>query len=85
MKAAILCNGINWTINKKNTIYTYIYIYIYVYIYIRIYICVYLYVDLYACVYMNFHLFFCLDCFLSVTCYQVLIQRCLRFTLFPNN
>ena len=23
MKAAILCNGINWTINKKNTIYIY--------------------------------------------------------------
>ena len=28
MKAAILCNGINWTINK-NTIYIYVYIYIY--------------------------------------------------------
>ena len=27
MKAAILCNGINWTINK-NTIYIFIYIYI---------------------------------------------------------
>ena len=28
MKAAILCNGINWTINKKHNIYIYIYIYI---------------------------------------------------------
>ena len=28
MKAAILCNGINWTINK-NTVYIYIYKYIY--------------------------------------------------------
>ena len=27
MKAAILCNGINWTINKKHYIYIYIYIY----------------------------------------------------------
>ena len=25
MKAAILCNGINWTINKKHYIYIYIY------------------------------------------------------------
>ena len=32
MKAAILCNGINWTINKKHYIYIYIYIYIYVYV-----------------------------------------------------
>ena len=28
MKAAILCNGINWTINKKHYIYIYIYVYV---------------------------------------------------------
>ena len=35
MKAAILCNGINWTINKI-TLYMYIYIYIYIHTYISV-------------------------------------------------
>ena len=39
---------------------------------------------LYACAYMYFHLFFYFDYFLSVACYEVFIQRCLRITLcFP--
>ena len=33
MKAAILCNGMNWTITKK-TLYIYIHTYIYIYTYI---------------------------------------------------
>ena len=32
MKAAILCNGINWTINKKHYIYIYMYIYTYTFV-----------------------------------------------------
>ena len=38
----------------------------------------------YACVYINFHLFFYFDYFLSVSRYEVFIQRCMRFSLcFP--
>ena len=49
----------------------------------RIYIYIYLCVDLYVCIVFVCCIFY-FDYFLSVACYEVFIQRCLRFTLcFP--
>ena len=38
MKAAILCNGINWKITQKHYIYIYTYIYIYIHTLLRLHI-----------------------------------------------
>ena len=46
---------------------------------------IYLNVNVYACVFISFHLLFYFDYLLSVSCYEVFIQRCLRFSLFPHN
>ena len=60
---------------KRSRFFTFVWL-------IHIYICVYL--CRFACAYINFQLFFYFDYFLSVACYEVFIQRCLRFSLcFP--